>query len=989
MMKSTTFLLPLLFLFALPLANAQQGAPKRKDSTEIKGIPERIGGNIYRAPSIQALKNKAQKSYDNGNYYGAMQYYQRILTEVDTHSVTALYGYARAATAYTLYGNAAQTYQYMGDSNLIQKDETFRLELANTWYLSREYKKALDLFQEVDNMSTSADIKAEAKIGINNCNWAIEVQDNVEDIMLDSLRKSINTPYSEYSNVYTDDQLYYSSYSMPYKGDSSRLLIQVLTARRMDDGEIRIQPVLYNEENRHTAYVTFNREKTAMYYAVGKYNADKAIKFELYRRKRLGDNTWGKPEKLPKQINHPKSTTTQPFICSMPGEAAETLFFVSDRPGGKGKKDIWYAKIENDTFSQPVNLISINTPGDDVSPFYHAATGVLYFSSNGRQSLGGFDIYRSEPIGQDWAAPQHLPEPLNSTANDVFYSISEDGKMRHFSSNRNGAINFSEEDCCYDIFKYCEPQEMPVSVCDAETGDSLTNTTMQLFRMGEAGPELLQTEHVTTASQSFKLLPGKSYLLVTSKAEFRPDSFYFNAPANICDPIEKVQRCLKMFEVKLLVNILNCDGSEPQKGVSLTLTTVGPDGQELARLVKNDPDSSEYLFQLRPRNNYALLGSLEEITADAEPVTTFGLTRDTIIRRDLNLGLNLNLEIHVFNESDDTKLNDVIITLMRLDTDQKWVRVSGLQSNRFDTLIAYDGQYRIFVEKNDPLRKKFSTASIEFDTDTIAKTACRQLRKNLYLRRIPDLPITLFFDNDEPGPHTSADRIPQKYNAATRKYEPLIYEDIYFGFVVDDNGDTIRQYYCHTDLGHKCYGNRHHCFNAPTDRAHRGPVAVLGYYNLKNLFIDRYTEGETGADRLRDSLKVDAFFEDSVKGEWNRLRDVFEAVYTTLEDPKTKKVTIEIRGYASPLGNPAYNEVLTSRRVNSVERFFRVFDGGVFMKHINSGKLILKRVPNGAGKAVIGGAKFKDGNNRRESVYSVEASRERRVEVVGVDVQTF
>jgi Tol biopolymer transport system component len=70
------------------------------------------------------------------------------------------------------------------------------------------------------------------------------------------------------------------------------------------------------------------------------------------------------------------------------------LFFASNRPGGEGGKDIWCCKIEGDQFFGPENVSAINTPGDDVAPFYHPKTATLYFRSDSLTTdMGGFDVY--------------------------------------------------------------------------------------------------------------------------------------------------------------------------------------------------------------------------------------------------------------------------------------------------------------------------------------------------------------------------------------------------------------------------------------------------------------------------------------------------------------------------------------------------------------------------------------------------------------------
>ncbi|MFN5911168.1 MAG: hypothetical protein ACK45H_07530, partial [Bacteroidota bacterium] len=118
-----------------------------------------------------------------------------------------------------------------------------------------------------------------------------------------------------------------------------------------------------------------------------------------------------------------------------------TIFFTSNRAGGIGGRDIYYTiKKENGQWSAPMNLgAPINTEHDEDSPFLSFDGKILYFSSNGTRSFGGFDLFYSE-LGSDgkWSEPLNMGMPINSTYDDIFYSTTIDGKTGYFSSNREG-----------------------------------------------------------------------------------------------------------------------------------------------------------------------------------------------------------------------------------------------------------------------------------------------------------------------------------------------------------------------------------------------------------------------------------------------------------------------------------------------------------------------------------------------------------------------
>lgn len=118
------------------------------------------------------------------------------------------------------------------------------------------------------------------------------------------------------------------------------------------------------------------------------------------------------------------------------------LFFVSNRPGGIGGMDIWYSVRGSDgKWGKPVNPgKTINTSGDEFSPFIYFNSRTLYFSSNGRPSFGGHDIY-STTLNPDssWTEPVNLGPAVNTPADETGLIIESSGKRAFFSSVRDKA----------------------------------------------------------------------------------------------------------------------------------------------------------------------------------------------------------------------------------------------------------------------------------------------------------------------------------------------------------------------------------------------------------------------------------------------------------------------------------------------------------------------------------------------------------------------
>lgn len=133
-------------------------------------------------------------------------------------------------------------------------------------------------------------------------------------------------------------------------------------------------------------------------------------------------------------VNTPEYWESQPSISS----DGKTLYFISDRPGGIGGYDIYTStRDETGTWSAPVNMgKSINTKGKEKSPFIHTDSQTLYFSSEGRPGMGGYDIYYSRKQDNgSWQKPTNIGYPINTKYDDVGFFVSTDGRYGYFGSN--------------------------------------------------------------------------------------------------------------------------------------------------------------------------------------------------------------------------------------------------------------------------------------------------------------------------------------------------------------------------------------------------------------------------------------------------------------------------------------------------------------------------------------------------------------------------
>jgi outer membrane protein OmpA-like peptidoglycan-associated protein/tetratricopeptide (TPR) repeat protein len=164
----------------------------------------------------------------------------------------------------------------------------------------------------------------------------------------------------------------------------------------------------------------------------------------IYTSKRNGDK-WSDPDKL-NGINIDGANTQQPFVTA----DGKYLMFSSNRAGGQGGYDLYYAPLENGNVGTPVNMGTVvNTEYDEQAPFYHEASKSLIFSTNGRVGMGGFDFFQSKGTIGNWATPVNLGYPVNSVKEDMYFVSRGSAKNMledvMLSSDRDAA-------CCLELF---------------------------------------------------------------------------------------------------------------------------------------------------------------------------------------------------------------------------------------------------------------------------------------------------------------------------------------------------------------------------------------------------------------------------------------------------------------------------------------------------------------------------------------------------------
>lgn len=339
------------------------------------------------------------------------------------------------------------------------------------YYLGRGYhlnmdwedaKKEYNTYLDMRKVKKSAEEIADTKKKIEECdNGEILMQHPVK-VIIENLGPEINTKYPEYGVLVNDDEteLIFTSKRPNTMGNG------------MDRGSSQYMEDIYISHfvngawtpatNSGTSLNTDNNDATAgmsldgktLYIYRGSHGGD------LYSTQLIGDTAWSNPVLLSDKINSKYFETS---VCVTPD--GKTIYFVSQRPGGYGGRDIYRISTDSDgTYGTAENIGPvINTQYDEEGVALSPDGKTLYFSSEGHNTMGGYDVFKSYYENGQWAAPINMGYPINTPDDDVFYCVSANGKHAYYSSIRKGGEG--EKDI-YRITFLKSDTTIPVKVAD-------------------------------------------------------------------------------------------------------------------------------------------------------------------------------------------------------------------------------------------------------------------------------------------------------------------------------------------------------------------------------------------------------------------------------------------------------------------------------------------------------------------------------------------
>lgn len=400
-------------------------------------------------------------------------------------------------------------------------------ELADLYIQIQEYEKAKDMASRFLALKpTNKRRRQEAEQFLENATFALENSARMESFDPRPLPPEVNFFPMQYFPVLTIDGqgIIYTrrlGVSMDFDED-------LVISRKNENGAWQ-EPETFSENINSE-----NNEGTCTLSADGRsliftscYGREGYGSCDLFISYKTGDS-WSVPENLGSVVNGP-SWESQPSLSA----DGRTLYFVSNRPGGVGNRDIWVTtRDENDAWTTPRNLgPSINTRYEDVSPFIHPNNTTLYYASNGRTGFGGYDIYYTQRRGESWEEVKNLGAPINTGEDQVSLFISSDGLKGYYSLEDQ-----SDPQVKSKLYEFDVPEDMQVAartfyvtgtITDAETGEPL-EAEIELFDILSEERTALVSSDAENGRYLIVLAEGSEYALYVNGAGYLFNSASFN-----------------------------------------------------------------------------------------------------------------------------------------------------------------------------------------------------------------------------------------------------------------------------------------------------------------------------------------------------------------------------------------------------------------------------------------------------------------------------
>ena len=424
----------------------------------------------------------------------------------------------------------------------------------------------LENLQDLNMAFSKAKAKRDLQRLIKSCQYGLKTKSAFIPLYIKNLGSNINSIYPDYGPLIDLDEslLFFTSRRPgPHTLEEERTE-DIYFTLKSDSSEWVHSQILDTNINTsmHEATVGLSFDGQRIFI----YKSDNQNSGDLYISQLEGES-WSNPEPLSKSVN---SRYQESSACFSPDE--RTLYFVSNRPNGLGGKDIYYCvKQRNGQWSSAMSIgQGINTKYDEDGVYMHPDGKTLFFSSQGHDNLGGYDIFKSRLEDGQWSTPQNLGYPINTPGDDIYFILNASSTRAYLSSSRRGSlgdkdifqIEFPENYWSSTNDNYSEVVILKGKVLDMITQKPLEAEVLIIDNIADSITAQFKS-NAKTGEYKVALESGRNYGIVIQKEERLFHSENINIPKGEFREIKKDVKLqkIKMGSRLVLKNIFFKSGS--------------------------------------------------------------------------------------------------------------------------------------------------------------------------------------------------------------------------------------------------------------------------------------------------------------------------------------------------------------------------------------------------------------------------------------------
>ncbi|MEO7087542.1 MAG: tetratricopeptide repeat protein [Bacteroidia bacterium] len=389
----------------------------------------------------------AHQYYLGENYTAALKIYQELAIE-HPNDATVLF---HIGACYLQQANLTDAIDNLEKAKAKdpKADENLDLDLGLAYQQSGDIDKAISEFTSFKTTFAQKQSKltdSRVDFYLNQCNTAKELMAKPVPVKIENMGQAINSEYDDKTpSISADGKTFIFNSRRPNgvnspvdkEGDGKyfeKVYISKWDTINNKWMDAEMIPGSINDEGHDACCSISPNGKEIFLY---KNNIQTAKGGDIYTSKRSISGKWRTPQTLGPPIN---TSYYEDGACLSPD--GKELYFVSERPGGYGHGDIYVSKrISSHEWGKPENLGPvINTSEDEGGVFIAGDGKTLFFSSEGHNSMGSYDIFKSVRVNGKWTTPVNLGYPINTIYKDVNFVIAADGKTGYFASDRKGGL---------------------------------------------------------------------------------------------------------------------------------------------------------------------------------------------------------------------------------------------------------------------------------------------------------------------------------------------------------------------------------------------------------------------------------------------------------------------------------------------------------------------------------------------------------------------